>query len=850
MAPLIPEETYNVSETSTPNFDNDDTYIPPVHNQILRRGVTVKDVPDEEVFIDMFPREKEAGKTFGQGTTAFQQIRDEQVLRGDEIYGPFEDEAEWELAKWLIKNVGHNATEEFLDLPIVSNLSSSEKKVPSLRITRQIQQCIQPNFTTKDELLQDIDSLPGGVGWSCQTVKLNGDRTDEDRRPMTEELEVWMRDPVDCIKELIGNSAFREVMKYTPEKHYIDKEGQQKRIDEMWTADWWWELQKTLPTGATATPVILSSDKTRLSMFRGDKSAWPVYLTIGNISKDIRRKVNTHATVLVGYLPVGKFDCYTEKTRSVAQYRTFHHCMSLLTESLIEAGTQGVSMTCADGLLRWVFPILAAYVADYPEQCLVACCMENRCPICRVDPKERGTHAASELRTPTEALRLLNNWQLGHDNDFIKHGLRDIPDPFWAKLPYSNIFQSFTPNLLHQLHKGVFKDHLVKWCSKIVGEEELDARFKSMTSHPDLRHFKNGISLVSQWTGAEHKAMQHIFVGLLAGAVSDDVMVCVRAAIDFIYYSSLHSHTDETLTGLSNALDTFHQHKNIFIELGAHETTHFNIPKIHSMQHYPALIRHLGSADGFNTESPERLHIDYAKNAYRASNKKDYTIQMTRWLRRQESVDRFVVYLLWCERGVYQVEGRGTRVRYIHHAQDWHPTPVQHTASLSTLIRYDITSIPSLTHVPVSRIILQHCTGYFLEALEVFLRANGCNLSPKPFNQFDLYKQITFAMPKMFSASDSRLSLKNVVRASSPVPARNCKKATPAQMDFALLSTDERNENTEGTPLQGAFMTLSFTSDYYLIFYLSHQVFVSPLFESSSASRSSLESRLCTHLPM
>ncbi|KAG6901439.1 hypothetical protein DXG01_001133, partial [Tephrocybe rancida] len=73
------------------------------------------------------------------------------------------------------------------------------------------------------------------------------------------------------------------------------------------------------------------------------------------------------------------------------------------------------------------------------------------------------------------------------------------------------------------------------------------------------------------------------------------------------------------------------------------------------MQHYTALIKLFGSADGFNTESPERLHIDYAKNAYRASNKNDYTIQMMNWLSRQESVDRFTRYLEWVEHGEMQV---------------------------------------------------------------------------------------------------------------------------------------------------------------------------------------------------
>lgn len=69
------------------------------------------------------------------------------------------------------------------------------------------------------------------------------------------------------------------------------------------------------------------------------------------------------------------------------------------------------------------------------------------------------------------------------------------------------------------------------------------------------------------------------------------------------------------------------------------------------MEHYYALIVQFGSADGYNSESPERLHIDYAKDAYRATNKKDYTYQMTIWLERQEAVDQFQTYLDWCRRG-------------------------------------------------------------------------------------------------------------------------------------------------------------------------------------------------------
>ena len=65
------------------------------------------------------------------------------------------------------------------------------------------------------------------------------------------------------------------------------------------------------------------------------------------------------------------------------------------------------------------------------------------------------------------------------------------------------------------------------------------------------------------------------------------------------------------------------------------------------MQHYVEAIHSHSTADGYNTEASERLHIDYAKEGYRASNKKDYIKQMTVWLGRQEAVSRFQAYLVY-----------------------------------------------------------------------------------------------------------------------------------------------------------------------------------------------------------
>jgi len=63
--------------------------------------------------------------------------------------------------------------------------------------------------------------------------------------------------------------------------------------------------------------------------------------------------------------------------------------------------------------------------------------------------------------------------------------------------------------------------------------------------------------------------------------------------------------------------------------------------------HYAASVHLFSSLDRFNTKLPERLHIDYAKKAYRASNKWNYVTQMTTWLRQQDSMFLMELYLSW-----------------------------------------------------------------------------------------------------------------------------------------------------------------------------------------------------------
>jgi len=110
----------------------------------------------------------------------------------------------------------------------------------------------------------------------------------------------------------------------------------------------------------------------------------------------------------------------------------------------------------------------------------------------------------------------------------------------------------------------------------------------------------------------------------------------VRGILDFLYLAKYPVHTTKTLDELDAVLQEFDDNKQIFIDLGIRSD--FNFPKGHFTHHYRYLIELYGTADNFNTEYTEWLHINLAKDAYRSTNSKDEYPQMTSWLDRCECI--------------------------------------------------------------------------------------------------------------------------------------------------------------------------------------------------------------------
>ncbi|KAI0072677.1 hypothetical protein K474DRAFT_1686544 [Panus rudis PR-1116 ss-1] len=545
-----------------------------------------------------------------------------ETLQSDNPYAPFKSELDWHVARWAkLRGPGSTAVTELLSIPELCNR-------------------LDLSYKNTRELNSLIDQIPNlRPRFKLKEITIAG-----------EIYEVYFRDALECVRALFAEPEFARYMVTKPERFYADADKTKRVYWDMHTAKWWWATQCELDSekeGGTVVPIIISTDKTQVTLFR-NKMAYPVYLTIGNLPKEIRRKPSQRGQVLLGYLPTTKLDHITNASaRRRMLANLFHASMREVLSPLKQAGEDGVEMMRGDGLVFRCHPIFAAYVGDYLEQLLVAGVKYGECPICQA-PREKMSDPETQypfrdLEAILEILAIADDRPADYLKECKHAGIRPIYRPFWDDLPYSDVFLSITPDILHQLYQGVIK-HLVSWIKSAYSHAEIDAR-----------SFMKGITGLEKLTGQEHGDIARILLGLIAdlrlpnGMSSARLVKATRAMLDFLYLAQYPVHSTETLDLLDDARKRFHNNKSIFEDLGIR--TQWGLPKLHSLDHYRSAIERLGTLDNFNTEYTERLHIDFAKDAYEASNKKDEYPQMTQWLERKEKVLQHGKFIEWIQAG-------------------------------------------------------------------------------------------------------------------------------------------------------------------------------------------------------
>ena len=388
-------------------------------------------------------------------------------------------------------------------------------------------------------------------------------------------------------------------------------------------------MKAQLKIGTTILSVILASDKTHLTNFTGDKSMHAVYMSLGNIRKDVRKKLSAHAGLLVAKIPIPKFPCTNfsgSKTERAAMpgilcQRLFHHCMKIALQPTHLDTRQYHIVPGPDGQLWLTMAVMMAWIADLEEQIMIAGVNNKSCPVCLGMHKNFDSWngpTAHTSRTPNDTINELRLVRQLHPEaslyefkqEVMKHqsGLSGaVEELCWEGLPVGpNVF--IVQDLLHGCYKFVW-DHVAEWLKHSIGEEELDRHFRAQ---PNLgfRGFSDGISKISQATGCEHRSFIRFIVSVIAGYqdLEPRALIAVRSLMDYIFMAHNPLNSVSDLKTMAKYLSDFHKNKNIFIENGSRgEMNHLRIPKLHTLLHYLENTYQLGVPDNFSTETPESL---------------------------------------------------------------------------------------------------------------------------------------------------------------------------------------------------------------------------------------------------
>lgn len=529
-------------------------------------------------------------------------------------------------------------------------------------------------------------------------------------------------------------------------------------------------------------------------------------MTIGNLPKDIRRKPGRRGQILLAYLPSSRLDHISNKAaRRRVQANLFHTCMSTILKPLRQAGIHGIAMVSGDGIERRCHPIFAMYIGDYPEQLLVTCCKTGTCPKCPVPRAEVGEETLPDrpLRDPNKTHRALaqaDESATAFTRACRDLGIKPIREPFWRHLPFVHIYRSITPDILHQLYQGVVK-HLIAWLKDAYGAEELDARCRRLPPNHQIRLFLKGITTLQKVTGKEHGDICRFLLALIIGLPlrdgmsSNRLLRAVRALLDFLYLARYPAHTSDTLASLRASLERFHANKSIFVDLGIR--LHFKLPKLHSLDHYLLSIELFGTTDNYDTQYTERLHIDFAKEAYRATNHRDEFPQMTLWLERQEKILRHDAYIQW-------------RLRRLSESSSPSPPPPSPTVIPPSFTQIKMTKHASVKALRFDAAVSQYGATWLRDALARYIVGyRNPSLTPQEvehealtvsyrFNTLPIYHKLKFVLEDA-----QQLGIMEAVHdAAHARPARQDRygRHVPARFDTVLI-----NDGTGGpSGVQGA----------------------------------------------
>ncbi|KAG2030119.1 hypothetical protein BDR03DRAFT_936730 [Suillus americanus] len=464
-----------------------------------------------------------------------------------------------------------------------------------------------PPFTDHHDLYKTIDSTPlGDVAWETFTMSYNGVKPAENIPPwMTAGYDVWFCDLHLLLHHMLSNPDFNAEIEYVPYRDYTNND--QCCYKNFFSGDWAWKQVDIIAEdpethGSTFVPLIIGSDKTTVLVATGHTKYHPLYLSIGNIFNGVRH-AHCNGVVLVGFLAIPKSTKKHLDDKDFCNFRRqmFHSSLAKIFESVKLNMMIPDTVRWSDGHYRRIIYGLGLYIADYPEQLMLLGVVQNWCPKCLNHRKNLDGNGPSLLWCQEHTDLLVQ--ELQHVHLWNKYGIIQ-------EVVVSDIHELISPDILHQIIKGTFKDHLVDWVedylllthrASCAAElmDNIDRRIAAVAPFAGLWHFSEGCGF-KQLTGDDSKALMKVYV------------ICVFSAfLDFCYI--------DDLTQLQDSLSRFYQSRQIFKMTGV--VPHFSFPCQHSLNHYFLMIRLFGAPNGLFSLITELKHIKAVKEPWCCSSR-------------------------------------------------------------------------------------------------------------------------------------------------------------------------------------------------------------------------------------
>ncbi|KAH9993136.1 hypothetical protein BJV74DRAFT_877811 [Russula compacta] len=312
------------------------------------------------------------------------------------------------------------------------------------------------------QLYQTINNIRhGDMLWKLYHVRYKGPLpAGMPPKWMTELYDLCMRDSCQVLHHQLATSDFTDKIDVTPYQQF-DSEGKWSWSNLM-SADWAWKQADIIAEdqathGAMFVPIVVGSDKTTVSIAIGHQQYHPIYMSPGNVTN-----------------------------------------VAWQAHEVIK---------CPDGHFCHAIYGLGPYIADYPEQVWLAAIVQGWCLKCNAPPNDLD-HKGAHWRTQVKTDFLISAWDPGTLwTDFGVHADIILHFPFTQDFPQADIHKLLSVDLLHQVIKGTFKDHLVMWAlmkvylAAITGHVPSEMAFVGMARQHSLKHYICSIQLFGSLNG-------------------------------------------------------------------------------------------------------------------------------------------------------------------------------------------------------------------------------------------------------------------------------------------------------------------------------------------------------------